>query len=549
MADPLVLDCWAAYGRRPGKDVEERWTLDHLLDDMDFYGIGGALVRHEQGSYYDASYTNRKLMHEIREHRDRLFPCWSVMPHQTGEFCAPDELLREMRGDGVKAIFLRPTSNVYPIHEDVLRPLADTLNPVRILILTTLRELGHSYDMAVRFCRIFHNCPVIIGEASWDDWRLMTAIMDACPNVRMEFHAFQANRAVEAFTERYGVERILFGSGLLPYSAGGARGYIDWSLLDDESVARYAGGNLSKLIGVSGCATPAIRPDADELIIAARHGRPMPCPVLDAHSHVVHDGLNSAGMHYTMKDGDIAHMHELAERMGLDVAGIMSWNGPVSMDVEDGNALVESVISRYPDFAVGLGTCDPSHQTREEIERLCERLYPGLGFRGMKPYLMNDISYASPKYDPFWETCNKYKLYGLMHTNPRAGDMAAVCDLAKRYPDATFVIAHTGQSWSMAREVADVALLYPNVVAELTYTSACNGLIEWLCKTIGSDRVLFGTDTPMRDPRPQLGWCVYTRLSIDDKKKLIGGNYARILKRATLPGHRLPRIVMEIDEQ
>jgi predicted TIM-barrel fold metal-dependent hydrolase len=46
---------------------------------------------------------------------------------------------------------------------------------------------------------------------------------------------------------------------------------------------------------------------------------------------------------------------------------------------------------------------------------------------------------------------------------------------------------------------------------------------------VGDDRVLFGTDAPMRDPRPQVGWLVFTRLPEQSKRKIFGSNFARIL--------------------
>jgi predicted TIM-barrel fold metal-dependent hydrolase len=465
------------------------------------------------------------------------------MPHQTGEFVSPEELVRAMDGEGVKAVTLRPKTNIYPLHEDVLAPLASALNPRQMLILTTMDELDHSYESAVRFCRIFRDCPVIIAEASWSDWRTMIAIMDSCPNARLEFHSFQANRAVDAFAERFGVERVLFGSGLLRFSAGGARGFVDWSLMDDEATARFAGGNLAELIGVSKLPAKPSAADPDELVTAARGGLAVPCPVIDAHSHVLHDGLNGAGRHYVMLRGDMANMIELNRRAGIDASAISAWNSIIGMDIEDGSALIEDLVRRYPDYAIGLATCDPTTQSRDEISQLCERFYLKSGFRGMKPYQTNRLSFSHPDYEPFWTFCNDHRLYGLMHTADHIGGIESVCQLAKTYPEATFLIAHTGQSWSYARQVAAAVQSHPNIMAELTYTTVCNGLIEWLCRTIGADRVLFGTDSPMRDPRPQVGWCVYTRLNCDDKKKILGGNFARILKRGNIPGHRLPGIV------
>jgi len=541
----MIFDCWTAYGPRPNKDVEERWTLNHLLADLDFYGIAGALVRHEQAYYDDPMQANRRLLHEIRDQRHRLFPCWTVLPHQAGDFPTPGNLIKMMIDENVRAVCMYPAHNGFPIHQQILGPLAEVFNARKTPVLTTITDLNTSYESAVTFCNLFRDCPVILGQASWSNWRLMMAIMDACPNARMECHLFQANRAVEYLAQRYGNHRVLFGSGLLIHSAGAARGFIDWSLLDENSISRFAGQNLIDLLGQGPKSTPPIPADADQIMIEARAGKPVSTAVIDAHCHVLDHGVNGGGVMYVMINGDLPHMLELTRRSGIDLTAMMSWCGTVSMDVETGNALIEKLVQIAPNEVLGVSSCDPSHQTADEIRSLCRRLHLDLGFRGMKPYYTNAISYADERYNPYWEFGNAHKLYALLHPNPSAGGINAVCDLAARYPDMTFFIAHAGGTWQLAREAKDVVLKYPNVMAELTLTPVPNGIIEWLCSAIGPDRVLFGTDAPMRDPRPQLGWCVYTRLNIEDKKKVLGRNFARILKRAMLPGHTLPDIVLK----
>jgi hypothetical protein len=39
----------------------------------------------------------------------------------------------------------------------------------------------------------------------------------------------------------------------------------------------------------------------------------------------------------------------------------------------------------------------------------------------------------------------------------------------------------------------------------------------------------------MRDPRPQLGWVLYTRLPEPDKRLILGENFRRILRSGRLP--------------
>jgi len=540
MPNPMIFDCWASYGPHPSKDPEQRWTLEHLLEDMDQYGLAAALVRHEQVLHYDPMHANRRLVSEIADHRDRLFPCWGAMPHQSGDFPTPAVFLRSADRHDVRAVFLTPSTHGYPVHADVLGPLAKVLNRRQMLVLTTLAELDGNYETALTFCRLLDQCPVILAEASWAQWRLLVPILDACPNACVEMSAFQANRCLEFFTARYGSHRVLLGTGLPGRSGGAARGLVDWSLASDGTVADVAGLNLCRFLRQPPPAPQPVPEDADDLVRDARAGRPLSALVLDAHCHVLDDGLHGAGSRYVMIKGDSLNMLELTRRMGVDVSAMMSWSGTVSTDVAAGNVLVAAVVQRSPEEIIGLSSADPSHQTQDEILDLCDRFHGQLGFRGLKPYVRNDVPYNDPRYDVYWRYANEHRLYGLLHTAPNVGGMAAVRDLARRFPEVTFLVAHSGSSWALARQVADIATDFPNVMAELTYTAAVNHIIEWLCSRIGSHRVLFGSDAPMRDPRPQLGWCVHTALPEADKRLIVGGNFARILARGNLPGHRLP---------
>ncbi len=44
----------------------------------------------------------------------------------------------------------------------------------------------------------------------------------------------------------------------------------------------------------------------------------------------------------------------------------------------------------------------------------------------------------------------------------------------------------------------------------------------------GADRVLFGTDLPFLDPRPQLGRVAFAKISDDEKRLILGLNASRI---------------------
>ncbi len=546
MAGTMIFDSWTMYGPGPGRDPDEKWKLEQLVDDMDFYGITGALVRHEQGYYYDPMFVNRMLVKEISAYRKRLFPCWLVMPHQAGDFPEPKELQKMMEGEDIRAVWMVPEKQGYPVHRDVLGPLADYLNESRIPILLSIKDIVPTYENILAFCRIFNKCPVIIGEARWASyWRLISSVMDACPNAFLEFHKFQGNRAVEMFSERYGSERLMFGSGLLRCSAGAARGFVDFSLLDKKRVEKFAGKNLAKLLKRSPEGVVREAESVDIIVDTVCRGKPVPVPVIDAHCHILHKGLQGTGSVYLMPEGDLKGILKINRHIGIDMAAVMSWIGPVGQLITHANQVVAEAVKAAPEEIAGLSTCNPVQQSEEEIIELCRYFHLELGFRGCKPYHFGDMPYNGRGYNPYWEFADRHSLYGLLHIDSNKAGTNCVEDLAARYPNATFLIAHSCSHWKFVKLVAESILKYPNIMAEITYTSVPNGIIEWLCRTVGAERIIFGTDASMRDPRPQLGWCIHTRLGLEEKKKILAGNFAKILTKAKLPGHRLPRIVEE----
>ena len=85
---------------------------------------------------------------------------------------------------------------------------------------------------------------------------------------------------------------------------------------------------------------------------------------------------------------------------------------------------------------------------------------------------------------------------------------------------------------------------HPNVYAEITLTPVTAGIIEYLVKHAGPDRVLYGSDLPMRDPRQQLGWVVYSRLPVAVKEQILAKNALKMLAPCLkrLPVYNRPKI-------
>ncbi len=536
MSERIFFDSNTIYGPRPNLPRHQRWSLEHLIADMDHYGIAASLVRHEQALLHDPMAGNLRLIKEIGGHRDRLFPCWTVLPDFGGDFPAANELQKTLAKHDVRAVQIAPSSHGIPVAPEVLAPLASVLAEKKTLILLDMGTLGNPFRDLRCICAVFADNPVLLIGSSWGSYRTVWTLMSLCPNLYLEFSLFQAHRVIEQFRQRFGAERLLFGSGFPSHSGGAARALCDWSLIPDGETDRVAGLNLCRLLEVDAKKLEKPAAAVEPIQRQGRQGKPLSPLVLDAHCHVMDDGQSSAGQVVMMR-GDAPGLMELAERCGINAMALMSWQGPVAGDPVSGNLLIERLVKAYPASIVGLSSIDPLQQTQEEMMDLLKRLHGTLPFAGVKPYFpRNQIHYHDPVYDPVWEFADRLHLYTLLHTDYTPAAIDGVVKLAQRFPNVSFILAHVGGSWKYAELCADAAGQAPNIFCELTLTPVLNGVVEYLVEHAGRERVLFGTDAPMRDPRPQLGWVAHSRLSTEVKLDVLGRNFLKILEKNQAPG-------------
>lgn len=523
------FDCNAVYGPHHGKHREARWTLDHLREDLDLAGIAGALVQHEQALRGDPVRANQTLIKDIHPHRDRLFPCWIAFP---GEHGFPDAaaFVRQLKEYDVRAVRIQPEPFGLPPAERRWGELRDALVAERILVLLTIDRSYSNLAPIDSLLQLFRNGNTLLAGHCWNHWQAVEQFMTDYPNLHIEFSTFQANRAVEYFAERFGANRCLFGTGLMDKAPGAARGFLDWSLLPESQVAQIAGGNLRRLLRGAGPAlVPQPTPWNDALTRAECAGRPLPCEIWDNHCHILHDGSALPGAGLVFHKGDADGMIELTRRVGIRKTAIMSWEAPASLDTDLGNDTVERAVARYPDEFIGLSSINPEHQTEAEIAAIIEKYHVRLRFPGLKTLIAGqNINYDDPLLRTWYEFGSQHRLYAVIDPCGRQ-DSAMLANLAKLYPNLRISLDHCGQSWSYAKWAAEMVNRYPTVDAQLTYTNVTNGVIEYLAAQCGADRVMFGTDSPMRDPRPQVSWLVFTRLAESQKRLIFGENFKRLL--------------------
>ncbi len=531
----MYFDANASYGPYPNKPLEARWSLQHLLEDLDLAYISGALVTHQQAIFYDPMLGNLRLVEEIAPHRDRLFPCWIALPSLCDDFPNVPEFMRLMKQHDVRAVRIASERFGVPVREKIWRELRDALRDENILCVIPTDSFAPllSLDGILEIFR--ENNTLLVGH-NWHQGRAVAAWLEEFPNLHLDFSMFQANRAIEYSAGRFGAERCVFGTELPFKAPGAARGFLDWTLLDDKSARLIAGENLVRLLnGAKPTAKIAPTEWDDELTRAARRGEALPCRMLDAHCHILHDDGAMAGEHLVFQRGDAKGMIEITRRIGTEKTAVMSWAAPISLDADVGNAIVENAVRQFPDELIGLASIHPEYDDAEKMEAVIEKYHRQLKFPGLKTFTpLQTIDYDDPLYDRWFRFADAHKLYLVL--DPKGGSGATNCvrNLATRYPNMGLHLDHCGRSWEYAKWAVQMAREFPSVWLQLNFSTVTNGVIEWIVHQASAERVLYGTDAPMRDPRPQAGWLTWTRLKESEKRKVFGLNFARILDEVEL---------------
>lgn len=243
--------------------------------------------------------------------------------------------------------------------------------------------------------------------------------------------------------------------------------------------------------------------------------------IIDAHGHV--GSWGQYGM-----DDSLEGVLNTMDRGGVDVACLFNvfWG-----EASRGNDALAEFVRARPDRFVGFAFVTPHYP--EEILPELERAIDRLGFRGIKiypPYFDRPVS--DPVWSPIFAFANERGLPLISHT---WREDARCCPslfvpLAEKYPNVAWIMGHAGGGEPGRKIAVEAARRAPNIYLEICSSYRNPGAVERLVAGAGADRVLYGSDLPLMEPRIHVGRVMTADLSDADRRKVLGENTARLLK-------------------
>lgn len=260
---------------------------------------------------------------------------------------------------------------------------------------------------------------------------------------------------------------------------------------------------------------------------------------IHAHFYTEHSGrtdwsvLNERRLEAGRKIGITAHIGSILGSWGSRSPTYL----PSKDDVERANDRMLDLQREHPRLVYGYCVVNPNY-TEHAVAELSRRLDQGmigiklLASRRADDELLDPIAQVSAERDvPILHHIWQHRRRDW--PGQEASDATELCSLAARHPKARFILAHIGGGgdWShslrAAREV-------PNVWIDLSGSGVDVGMLESAIESVGTSRLVWGTDITMDTGWAKIRYLQTLGLSRDDLDRVEFGNALKLFPKGAL---------------
>lgn len=254
--------------------------------------------------------------------------------------------------------------------------------------------------------------------------------------------------------------------------------------------------------------------------------------VIDAHAHL------GSYARFFIPSPDSDAMVRVMDRCGVQQA-VLSSHLAIAQDSQDGNELTARATERHPGRLLGYIVANPHQDPQGELDRWAG--HPAMVGIKLHPDL-HEYPLTGPGYAPVWDHAARTGMPVLTHTwaGSSYNDLEQVREVATGNPGVRILAGHAGALRSGYPAMIDMALQCGNVYLEVCGTYLTRHWLEQMVRTLGPERVLYGSDFPFIDLRYSIGRVVFARLSLAERLSVLGGAMSKLLGQRRLDQEVVP---------
>jgi len=276
--------------------------------------------------------------------------------------------------------------------------------------------------------------------------------------------------------------------------------------------------------------------------------------IIDFHTHLFPDDIRqnrekyftnepAFEMIYKVPGSKLAgddQLIEIMDEQGVDKSIVFGFPWKDSKTFTMHNDYILESVHKYPDRLIGLACFSISDQGIDAEAQRC--LDAGLFGVGELALYTSGLAEEAVQYlEPVMTICKEKNAIFLLHTNEPVGHiypgkapmtLAQIYSFIKRFPENKIVLAHWGGGiffyTLMKKEVSETLknVYYDTAASPFLYRT---GIYSMAKRTVGIDKILFGSDYPLLKPERYFKELEQTGLTYDDIENIKGINAAKLL--------------------
>jgi predicted TIM-barrel fold metal-dependent hydrolase len=507
-----------------------------FLEHMDYLGIDRSLVWHVESRDLNPQWGNKRLLKEIEEAgaEERLIPAFVISPACYFEYGTLNFLRESLSSGKVKALRIIPSVSRFPIRE--LERLLLELAEYEPLVLWDCPTFATEQDFLglEHLAKQMPKVNFAVTQKMWPGFGAVLDLMWRCPNVYVDISWLHMRDTIELLCEHFGAERVLFGIGYKSHY-GAAVAMLAHADISAEQRNLIAHGNIERLLSLAPlkgklAKAPALL-ESKPLWGKCRAGQPLKdVRIVDAHAHT---GPHTRG--WLVRDNDfeqyIQALIKQKNKLGVDKVIICPESALFGEGLK-GNREAGEALNKHSDHFAGYLIFNPLYKD-ELIPELDNLFADGffVGFKLLASYWRVPLTDAS--YTTVWEYADKHKMPILLHTwDDKYNSPAMLKDIVTKYPNAKFILGHSGGGSRGRKEAEELALANPNVFLEFCGSFTTPLPFEDSAAKVGWEQVIFGSDTGAHSEAWELGRFLSMPVPDDVLADALGTNFDKILEES-----------------
>jgi predicted TIM-barrel fold metal-dependent hydrolase len=260
----------------------------------------------------------------------------------------------------------------------------------------------------------------------------------------------------------------------------------------------------------------------------ASHAEPL--RVFDAHLHCPSENGNVWQWYPVTKTFEefVDYLDSTGVQRGI-INSVRCQEAKTPADFIAGNREVARYVEKYKGRFLGACVVNPLfiEESLREIENC--RMQLGFVWVGELCNYVVPYEYTIKEFEMLVEQVVKLNMVLDVHT-----EQDEMGYIIQKFPQATIVFPHfgDGQEYEHIFKRIDAVAAHPNTYLDTSgYGHDRVGMLEYAVKTIGPDRVLFGSDFSINCPATVLGRIQNALITEEQKRKILSENLQALLKK------------------